>query len=424
MSTTDPFGLLGQVLDGQYRVDALAGEGGFGAVYRGTHLGLEEPIAIKCLKLTGAVAKGSAAESFLQRFRDEGRILYRLSQGNLNVVRCIASGSTISPMAAIVPYLVLEWLEGRSLADDFEERRARGLGGRALPEVITLLEGAADAIAYAHAQGVVHRDLNPGNIFLAKQRDGSVRTKVLDFGVAKVIGDDLELGPRSQTLGNIRIFSPAYAAPEQFDAALAPPGPYTDVYTLALVTTELLIGRHVAEGDTLAVFLHKTLDPNFLRTPRALGATVTPAVEAVFTRALSIDTKRRQRDAGQLWSELRAAASAEDLAATVRTANPVEPDAPRGPNLAEVKQTARMPNHAALFQPPAVRPPPGTHVPEPSVSVPAVQLPTPPPQGAAGPRPAAGVQSSSARATWIVGAIVFVVVLLFGGALLRFLLTR
>ena len=78
----DLFGLKGQLLDGQFRVDAQIGEGGFSAVYRGTHVGLGEPIAIKCLKLTGALMQGSAVvDSFVQRFRDESRILYKLGKG-------------------------------------------------------------------------------------------------------------------------------------------------------------------------------------------------------------------------------------------------------------------------------------------------------------------------------------------------------
>ena len=246
MSAADPFGLIGQLLDGQFRVDALVGEGGFSAVYRGTHVGLGEPIAIKCLKLSSALAQAMAlneerasqgpstpvmntviVDSFVKRFRDEGRILYKLSQGNLNVVRCIASGTTLSPVGgALVPYLVLEWLEGRSLQADLDARHA----GRPLGETMELLAPAFDAIAYAHTMGVVHRDVSTGNIFLAQAREGGLRAKVLDFGVAKVMTDDLEIGPRTQTLAQIRIYSPAYAAPEQFDAAPGPPGAYTDVY--------------------------------------------------------------------------------------------------------------------------------------------------------------------------------------------------
>jgi len=88
----DPFGIVGQVLDAQFRVDRLVGEGGFSAVYRGHHLGLEEPIAIKCLKLPPSLSP-ALVEQFAKRFRDESRILYRLSQGNLNIVRSIAAGT-------------------------------------------------------------------------------------------------------------------------------------------------------------------------------------------------------------------------------------------------------------------------------------------------------------------------------------------
>ena len=107
MSVADPFGLVGQVLDGQFRVDKLVGEGGFSAVYRGHHQGLNEPIAIKCLKLPAALGT-TLVDTFVQRFRDESRILYRLSQGNLNVVRSIAAGTTQAPATgALVPYMVL-----------------------------------------------------------------------------------------------------------------------------------------------------------------------------------------------------------------------------------------------------------------------------------------------------------------------------
>ena len=82
----EPFGLTGQLIDGQFRVERAIGEGGFSVVYRGMHVGLNEPIAIKCLKLT-ATLDGESIEVFTRRFRDEGRLLYRLGQGNLDIVR-------------------------------------------------------------------------------------------------------------------------------------------------------------------------------------------------------------------------------------------------------------------------------------------------------------------------------------------------
>ncbi len=299
MTFSDPFGLVGQVLDGQFRVDRHIGEGGFSVVYQGTHVGLSEPIAIKCLKVPAAL--GSAlVESFIRRFRDESRIHYRLSQGSLHIVRSIASGTTLAPAtSALVPYTVLEWLEGRSLADEFHVRREQGWQGRPLKEVVALLDSAMEAIAHAHAQGVVHRDLNPGNFFLAQTPVGT-RVKVLDFGVAKVMSDSaLAMGPVARTVGNVRMFAPAYGAPEQFDNPAAV-GPWTDVYTIALVLLEAMTDRTVNEGEHIGEFVVKAMDAR-RPTPRALGLEVGDETEKLFAQALSIDPRRRQRDAGELW---------------------------------------------------------------------------------------------------------------------------
>jgi eukaryotic-like serine/threonine-protein kinase len=306
----DPMGLIGQTLDGQFRVDEVIGEGGFSVVYKGHHLGLGEAIAIKCLRLEASL--GSAmVESFVRRFRDEGRILYRLSQGNLHIVRSVASGTTIAPAtSSLIPYIVLEWLEGCSLGQDLDRRRAAGMRGRTLDEVMLLLDSAAMAVAYAHEAGVVHRDLNPGNIFLTQTREG-VKAKVLDFGLAKVVSDHhLELGPRAATYGKIRIFSPAYAAPEQLDDRVGKIAPWTDVYTFAIVMLEALCDDPPISGDDLGVIVGKTLDPAHRPTPRALGLgpdRVPDAVEAAFARALALDPRERFRDLGEMWGTLKAA---------------------------------------------------------------------------------------------------------------------
>jgi serine/threonine-protein kinase len=300
----DPFGLLGQVLDGHFRVERCVGEGGFSIVYKGTHIGLSEPIAVKCLKLPPAL--GSAiVDSFVRRFRDEGRLQYKLSQGNLHVVRSIASGTTMAPAtSALVPYTVLEWLEGRSLAAEFVDRRDRGLHGRPIDEMIRLLDSAVDAVAYAHAQGVVHRDLNPGNLFLARTPVG-IRLKVLDFGVAKVLADSALAMPSARTIGNMRMFAPAYGAPEQFDERVGDVGPWTDVYAMALVALEALSDRTVMDGEHVGELAMKALDPLNRPTPRWHGVAVGDEVERAFARALALDPKERPRDVGDFWGLLK-----------------------------------------------------------------------------------------------------------------------
>ncbi len=469
--TADPFGLIGQVLDGQFRVDRLVGEGGFSAVYRGTHAGLGEPIAIKCLKLTGALAHVGAGnpllqrasaetpmpatpimasvvvDSFVKRFRDESRILYRLAQDNLNIVRCIASGTTVSPRTgALVPYMVLEWLDGRSLEEDFTSRNG---APRSLPEMMSLLEPVFDAMAHAHSLGVIHRDLSAGNIFLVRQRDGSSRAKVLDFGVAKVMTDDLDLGPRTQTLAQIKIFSPAYAAPEQFDSRIAQAGLYTDVYSLALIAVEALAGRTVRSGQTLGEMMQAALDPKSPRTPRAMGLNVPESVEQVFARALSIDVRARQKDASELWRELRGALTSRmpmDLKTTTRQPEGPTTDrmggAQQDPSLGALKSTMRMPSApppapsaSQLFQPAAIPPPPHVPIPRASGSFVGLQITQkslnapaepPPPQINPALKQTANPMSarSTSRAQWLVGLLVFIFVLAAGGVALRFLILR
>ena len=336
MAPTDPFGLVGQVLDGQYRVDRYVGEGGFSVVYKAAHVGLNEPIAIKCLKLPPAL--GSAlVESFVRRFRDESRLHYRLSQGNLHIVRSITSGTTTSPAtSALVPYTVLEWLEGRSLADELNARRDQRMEGRPLEEVVKLLDSAIDAVAYAHAQGVVHRDLNPGNLFLAKTANG-VKLKVLDFGVAKILADSALDMQGVRTIGNVQMFAPAYGAPEQFDRRLGDIGPWTDVYAIALLVLEVLTDRSALEGDHVGEFAMKTLDPARRPTPRAFGVNVGDEVETVLARAVSIAPDARPRDAGELWGMLKHAMQVD---ADARPGSKKD-RAPAGPPR-EVPRTMRM----------------------------------------------------------------------------------
>jgi serine/threonine-protein kinase len=304
----DPFGIVGQVLDGQFRVDRLVGEGGFSAVYRGHHLGLQEPIAIKCLKLPPSLSP-PLVDQFVKRFRDESRILYRLSQGNLNVVRSIAGGTWQANTGLVVPYMVLEWLEGRSLANDFTIRRTVGKQGRSLDEVVQLFAPAADGLGYAHSQGVVHRDVNPGNLFLVATAEGT-RMKVLDFGVAKILDESTLNIARTHTVGQIRIFAPAYGAPEQFDDTIGPVSAASDVYAFALILLEALRDRSINDGAHLGEFAQQAVDPNRRPTPRMFGLDVPDEVEQIFARATALDPRQRWQNAGELWQALALAASA------------------------------------------------------------------------------------------------------------------
>jgi len=402
VNAADPFGLVGQVLDGQFRVDQLVGEGGFSAVYRGHHQGLNEPIAIKCLKLPAALGT-TLVDSFVQRFRDESRILYRLSQGNLHVVRSIAAGTTQAPATgALVPYMVLEWLEGRSVQSDFLVRRSVGEKGRSIDEVVKLFGTAADGLAYAHSQGVAHRDLNPGNLFLANTQQG-LKMKVLDFGVAKLLHDGaLNMGPRSHTVGQVKIFAPAYGAPEQFDDRVGAVGAASDVYAFALILLEALRDRSVIEGTNLTDFVASACDAQRRPTPRSLGLDVPDEIEQTFARATALDPAQRWHSAGDFWQSFTIAAKLATERKYENAARETPPLAMGGAlPAAPAPASASAPKAAAIggkAAPMARTLPlgsamPGLPRPAPGASRP--RIPTtigiPMPSGASAPRPAVGM---------------------------------
>lgn len=116
MAAADPFGWVGATIDGKFRIEAVVGEGGFGVVYRGHHLGFNEPVAIKCLKLPASL-DGPAREKFHETFLEEGRLLHRLSKGTAGIVQALDVGAAVSPSGAWTPYLVLEWLQGLALVN-------------------------------------------------------------------------------------------------------------------------------------------------------------------------------------------------------------------------------------------------------------------------------------------------------------------
>jgi serine/threonine protein kinase len=305
MAARDFFGFVGELIEPQYRVDSVIGEGGFSVVYRAHHLGLDEPVAIKCLKMPAGLTP-SMVDAVVERFQAESKIMYRLSQGNLNIVRSIGSGTAQSRVTGtLVPYMVLEWLEGVSLFQELKERRLRNLIGRNLPDTIRLLDSAASALEYAHAQGVVHRDLKPGNLFLANTRDG-IRAKVLDFGLAKVLSDDgIGMGPAQHTMSQGIFCSLSYGAPEQFDPKLGPIGPWTDVYSFAFVILEVLRDKKVRPAETMIDAARKALDRNGDLTATTLGIELPAKIEELLASAVRVEKTERPPDMKALWGVLK-----------------------------------------------------------------------------------------------------------------------
>jgi serine/threonine-protein kinase len=295
----DPFSLVGTVLQNEYRVDAVIGEGGFGVVYRGLHLGLEQPIAIKVLK--GLELEDRRMQELLfAKFKDEAKLLYTLSQESLTIVRSMDFGALTTPSGAWAPFMVLEWLSGRSLAQDLEARRGRGMRGRSVEEALAILEPAAQGLAVAHKRRVAHRDIKPANFFLVDSDHGP-RLKVLDFGIAKMMKE----GEQAGTKGTFASFTWLYAAPEQLDPRLGQTGLETDVYGFALVLSELLTDRPPVDARDVVAILKASTDPTVRPTPRSRGAQNIPDhIEVISRRALAVDPAARFSSVPEFWDAL------------------------------------------------------------------------------------------------------------------------
>lgn len=296
----DPFGWVGHVLDDKYRIDSVVGEGGFGVVYRAHHLGFEQTVAVKCLKLNKTL-EPAAHDAFLKRFLAEGRLLHRLSRATADVVQALDVGVATSPKMFETPYLVLEWLDGTTLDKELRSRR-----GTKMPfdEAVSFLEPAARGLAAAHEQGVSHRDVKPANMMLTDV-GGRLTMKVVDFGIAKAPTDETTQASPHDGLGSgMQAFTPRYGAPEQFSRKFGPTGTFTDVYALALILVELVTGGPALDGEDPVQLYVATSDEKHRPTLRNKGAEVSDAVEAVFAKALEIDATKRYATAGEFWDAL------------------------------------------------------------------------------------------------------------------------
>jgi serine/threonine protein kinase len=246
---------------GPYVVDAEAGRGGMGSVWR-AHRADGRYESMVAIKFVHAMWIGKVGE---QRFQIEGRLLARLNHPN--IARLLDAGVA----EASQPYLVLEYVEGEPI-DVYCERMGLDVAAR-----VRLFLGVLHAVAHAHSNLIVHRDIKPGNVFV--KPDGTV--KLLDFGIAKLIDDDSEAA--QVTRASAIALTPQYAAPEQLLGQAISTA--TDVYALGLLLYLLLTGEHpVPQGTrSSAALVHAVLTDE---PPRASSVA---KIAAVRSRSLQGD---------------------------------------------------------------------------------------------------------------------------------------
>ncbi len=310
----DVFGIVGSTQAGFFRIDRVVAEGGFGVVYQAFHTAFRAPVALKCLKVPETMT-AEGREHFLERFREEGEMLFRLSSMSPAVVRPLHVDALTLEGGRFVPFLALEWLEGEPLDVIIRRRNKQGKPPLGIRSLVPFLQPIAHALAQAHALttpdgnvAIIHRDIKPDNIFVVRAH-GRESVRILDFGIARA-KSAANLHAGQSTVGNaFDAFTPRYAAPEQWlPKRFGQTGPWTDVWGLALTMVEALTGEPPIGGnDDVATMMGLALDPSSRPTPRLLGADVPDAAEKAFLLALQVDPRERTQSIETFWTELEAA---------------------------------------------------------------------------------------------------------------------
>jgi serine/threonine-protein kinase len=293
---------------GNYVVRKKIGQGGMGAVYLAEHPRIGRQVAIKVL-----LPEVSKKAEVVQRFFTEARSSSEIH--NEHIIDVLDYGE----LADGTSYLIMEWLEGKSLRDAL-----RG-GKMPVERALHIARGIARALAAAHARGIVHRDLKPDNIFLIPRGDDPDFVKVLDFGIAKLMQPDNDMQVKTQT--GALIGTPSFMSPEQCRGQ--PIDQRTDLYALGVIMYQMLTGRlpFIAEGLGELLLAHMTQPP---RPPRELSPEIPPTVEQTVLRCLEKDQAKRFQTAEEIL-----AAIGGELSGPVYTGNKRPSDAPtlaRGPN--------------------------------------------------------------------------------------------
>jgi serine/threonine protein kinase len=302
--------LLGTILVGKYRIDARLNEGGMGSVYRGTHVLMDKTVAIKVLRPSLA-----ADEKIVARFSREARAASRISHPNAISVTDIGEDENGTV------FLVMEFLSGKTL-----KQVIRDEGPLPLPRIVDITRQVGDALAAAHAQGVVHRDLKSDNIMLLDTSSVGDHAKVLDFGIAKINEPDGEFDG-GLTAPNLVIGTPQYMSPEQCsqDAEI---DHRSDIYSLGVILYEMLVGHVPFSGDSATIVMMKHLQepvPSVLEERND----VPPPIGRVVARAMAKVPGNRYQNVGELIEDLTIAAG---MIVPVPVPPPAQVSATSGPS--------------------------------------------------------------------------------------------
>ena len=330
----------GTVLAGKYRVERVLGAGGMGVVVAAHHIQLAQNVAIKFL-LPGALANKEA----VARFAREAQAAVRIKSEH------VARVSDVGTLPDGAPYMVMEYLEGKDLAEWLKAESA-------LPveQAVEFVLQACEAIAEAHSIGIVHRDLKPANLFVIRRRDGVQAVKVLDFGISKLTGSGVPGSDMTQTAAMMG--SPLYMSPEQIQSSKDVDA-RTDIWALGVILYELVTGACPFMAETIPALVYQIMSgvplPFQNRRPGLPNE-----LESVVFKCLEKDRAKRFENVGELAVALlplaptRGRGSIDRISGVLREAGfSASRDQPPRSNLTEVipspaKATAPVASGAAV----------------------------------------------------------------------------
>ncbi len=265
---------VGEVIAGKYVVEAVLGEGGMGVVVRARHAVLGSRVAIKFMH-----PELAADPEMRARFGAEAERVAMMQSEHVAMVL------DVGELPNRVPYIVMEYVEGRDLASILSER-----GPLPVAEAVDYLLQACQGLAEAHSRGIVHRDIKPANLLVSRLRDGSTLVKILDFGIAKTLATGQGDGSKL-TRANAIMGSPYYSAPEQLESA-SRADQRSDVWALGVTLHELLTGQGPFDGQSQASIMASILTqpPTPLRTHRP---DLPEDLERIIEKCLEKDPSRR-----------------------------------------------------------------------------------------------------------------------------------
>lgn len=275
----------GALLDGRYRIVRLLGEGGMGSVYLASHVGLGRDVAIKFLH-----AELVSRDEVVGRFYREAQAAAAIRHKNIIEVFDVG----VSPQGE--PFLVMEYLEGESLAGLLKRAGPLNLGA-----ACAVMEPVLQALHAAHRKGIIHRDLKPDNIFLAYQQGEPPVVKIIDFGISKFAQGEFDKW-RTKT-GSV-MGTPAYMSPEQARGS-AGLDHRTDIYSMGTILFEMLTGALPFAGSNFAEYLSAMLidDP---RAPQSVCAGFPAEAEPLVRKALAKNPDQRFQNAAEMLEALTA----------------------------------------------------------------------------------------------------------------------